>query len=176
MEDVDFWDKIQKDIDDNDIPSAAAKLRRNSEYFFERACDSLLGKIIYKGDGRWELGDYLPGAIEAFKKHLKQAKVAAQSWGDDKKFQEIEELESVANEIIKRAQVEQWGINENVHYSKWGEFSKTDFEPIVEGFKDLHDLFKCSKCQGLLFVTLKDKDPQDLRCLCGQVNYNLLRK
>jgi energy-coupling factor transporter ATP-binding protein EcfA2 len=176
MEDVDFWDKIQKDIDDNDIPSAAAKLRRNSEYFFERACDSLLGRITYKGDGRWELGDYLPGAIEAFKKHLKQAKVAAQSWGADKTFQEIEELESVANEIVKRSQVEQWGINENVHYSKWGEFSKTDFEPIVEAFKDLHDLFKCSKCQGLLFVTLKGKDPQDLRCLCGQVHYNLLRK
>jgi hypothetical protein len=176
VEDVDFWDKIQKDIDDNDIPSAAAKLRRNSEYFFERACESVLGKITYKGDCRWELGDYLPGAIEAFKKHLKQAKAAAQSWGDAKQFQEIEELESVANEIIKRSQVEQWAINENVHYSKWGDFSKTDFTPITEAFKDLHDLFKCSKCQGLLFVTLKGKEPQDLRCLCGQVNYNLLRK
>jgi hypothetical protein len=134
VEDVDFWDKIQKDIDDNDIPSAAAKLRRNSEYFFERTCDSLLGKITYKGDGRWELGDYLPGAIEALKKHLKQSKVAVQSWGDDKKFQEIEELESVSNEIINRSQVEQWGINENVHYSKW-EVLKTDFEPIVEAFR-----------------------------------------
>jgi len=176
VEDVDFWDKIQEDLDNNDVSSAAARLRRNSEYFFERACDSLFGKIIYKGDGRWELGDYLPGTIEAFKKHLKQAKVAAQSWGNIKIFQEMEELESVANEIIRRSQVEQWGINENVHYSKWGEFSKTDFVPIVEAFKDLHDLFKCSKCQGLLFVTLKGKDPQDLRCLCGQVNYNLLKK
>jgi recombinational DNA repair ATPase RecF len=176
MGEVDFWDKIQTDINNNDISSAAARLRINSEYFFERACDSLLGKIIYKGDGRWELGDYLPGAIEAFKKYLKQAKVAAQSWGNVKIFQEIEELESVANEIIRRSQVEQWGINENVHYSKWGEFSKTDFVPIVEAFKDLHDLFKCSKCQGLLFVTLKGKDPQDLRCLCGQENHNLVRK
>jgi AAA15 family ATPase/GTPase len=176
VEDVDFWDKIQRDIDDNDIPSAAAKLRRNSEYFFERACDYLLGKITYKGDGRWELGDYLPGALEAYKKYLRQGKAAAQSWVNEKVFREIEEIESVVNEIIKRSQVEQWGINENVHYSKWGDFSKTDFTPIIEAFKDLHDLFKCSKCQGLLFVTLKDKEPQDLRCLCGQVNYNLLRK
>lgn len=174
--DVDFWDKIQKDVDDNDILSGAAKLRRNSEYFFERACDYLLGKITYKGDGRWELGDYLPGAIEAYKKYLRQSKAAAQSWGNEKVFREIEEIESVVNEIIKRSQVEQWGVNENIHYSKWGDFSKTDFTPIVEAFKDLHDLFKCSKCQGLLFVTLKDKEPQDLRCLCGQVNYNLLRK
>jgi recombinational DNA repair ATPase RecF len=176
VEDVDFWDKIQKDVDDNDIPSAAAKLRRNSEYFFESACDYLLGKITYKGDGRWELGDYLPGTIEAYKKYLKQSKAAAQSWGNEKVFREIEEIESVVNEIIKRSQAEQWGINENVHYSKWGDFSKTDFMPIIEAFRDLHDLFKCSKCQGLLFVTLKDKEPQDLRCLCGQVNYNLLRK
>jgi recombinational DNA repair ATPase RecF len=176
VEDVDFWDKIQTDLDGNDVSSAAAGLRRNSEYFFERACDSLLGKVTYKGDGRWELGDYLPGSIEALKKHLKQAKIAAQSWEDDKTFQEIEELESVANEIIKRSQVEQWGINENVHYSKWGDFLKPDFEPIVEAFKDLHDLFKCSRCQGVLFVTLKGKEPQDLRCLCGKVNYNLLKR
>lgn len=176
VDDVDFWDKIQKDLDNNDISSAAARLRRNSEYFFERTCDSLLGKITYRGDGRWELGDYLPAAVEAFKKHLRQAKAAAQSWGNEKIFQEIEELESVANEIIRRSHIEQWGINENVHYSKWGEFSKNDFEPITEAFKDLHDLFKCSKCQGLLFITLKDKDPQDLRCLCGQINYNLLKK
>lgn len=175
IEDFDFWDGIHKDINNDDIPAAAAKLRRNSEYFFERACDHLLGKIIYKGDGRWELGDYLPGTIEAYKKYLKKSKLSAKSWEKDKTFQELEELESVANEIIKRSQIEQWGINENVHYSKWGIFSKNDFIPIVEAFKDLHDLFKCSKCQGLLFVTLKNKEPQDLRCLCGQVNYNLLK-
>jgi hypothetical protein len=176
VEEEDFWDKIQTDINNNDIPSAAARLRRNSEYFFERACDSLLGKVLYKGDGRWELGDYLPGAIEALRRHLKQAKATAKSWEKEKDLQEIEELESVANEVIKRSQVEQWGINESVHYSRWGEFSKNDFEPIVEAFKDLHDLFKCSKCQGQLFVTLKNKEPQDIRCLCGQVTYNLLKR
>jgi hypothetical protein len=175
IEDFDFWDGIQADIGNNDIPSAAAKLRRNSEYFFERACDYLLAKVIYKGDGRWELGDYLPAAIEAYKKYLNKAKNAARRWGNEKTFQELEELESVSSAIIKRSQIEQWGINENVHYSKWGDFSKNDFVPIMEAFKDLHDLFKCSKCQGLLFVTLKDKEPQDLRCLCGKVNYNLLK-
>lgn len=175
VENFDFWDGIQLDIKNNDVPSAAAKLRRNSEYYFERVCDYLLGKVIYKGDGRWELGDYLPGAIQAYKKYLKQAKQAAKSWGDNKTYVELEEIESIANGIIKRSQIEQWGINESVHYSKWGDFSKNDFIPIVEAFKDLHDLFKCSKCQGLLFITLKNKEPQDLRCLCGQVNYNLLK-
>jgi recombinational DNA repair ATPase RecF len=176
MEGFDFWEKIQKDMENNDVPSAAATLRRNSEYIFERACDQLLGKVVYKGDGRWELGDYLLGATEALKRTLRQAKASANSWEDDNKIQEIEEIESVTSEIIGRSQVEQWGINENVHYSRWGDFSKGDFEPIVEAFRDLHDLFKCSKCQGLLYVTLKEKKPQDLRCLGGHVNYNLIKK
>jgi hypothetical protein len=175
VEDEDFWDSIQADLNANDVPSAAAKLRRNSEYFFERVCDSLLGQVIYKGDGRWELGDYLPGAIEAYKKHLKNAKISAKSWKDNKTLQELEELESIASAIIGRSQTEQWGINENVHYSRWGEFSKNDFIPIIESFKDMHGLFKCTACQGLQFVTLKDKKPQDIRCLCGKVNYNLLK-
>ncbi len=68
--------------------------------------------VIY----RWELADYLSGAIGAYKKYLKQAKKAAQSWKNQELFEQLNELDTVAKQIITRSQVEQWAINENVHY------------------------------------------------------------
>jgi hypothetical protein len=174
--DIDFWKEIKVDLHNNNIPSAAHRLRRGAEYFFEMACDSLCAPITYRGDYRWELADYLSGAVGAYKKYLKQAKRAAQSWKNQELFEQLNELDTVAKQIITRSQVEQWAINENVHYNKWGGFSEPDFRLVVEAFQDLFGLFRCSSCGGFIYVTHVDRESDSIRCGCGAINWNLVEK
>jgi energy-coupling factor transporter ATP-binding protein EcfA2 len=171
--DIDFWSEITADLLNNNVPSAAHQLRRGAEYFFEMACDSLCAPIAYRGDYRWELADYLSGAIGAYKKYLKQAKKAAQSWNNQELFEQLNELDTVAKQIITRSQVEQWAINENVHYNRWGDFSEPDFRLVVEAFQDLFGLFRCSSCGGFIYVTHVDRESDSIRCGCGAINWNL---
>jgi len=174
--DIDFWKEIKVDLHNNNVPSAAHRLRRGAEYFFETACDSLRAPVTYRGDYRWELADYLSGAIGAYKKYLKQAKKVAQSWKNQELFEQLNELDTVAKQIITRSQVEQWAINENVHYSKWGDFSEPDFRLVVEAFQDLFGLFRCSSCGGFIYVTHVDRESDSIRCGCGAINWNLREK
>ena len=171
--DTDVWDKINQKLEDNDVTSAAEDLREHSEFFYEAVCDSLQADVRYRSDGRWELGDYLKGAKEAYKKYLKLAKQSANSWGTTKKVEEYTRIESEVNEIIKRSQMEQWGINENVHYTRWKDFTKDDFLPIVEAFQDLEELFKCPQCQGMISLSMIGTVPVSVKCPCGGFNWNL---
>ena len=173
----DVWAEIKSKLDDGDVATAAHQLREHSEMFYENVCDSLRAEVRYKSDGRWELGDYLRGAKEAYKNCLKMAKKSANSWGKTKDVEEFSKMESEVNEVILRSQAEQWGINENVHYSKWGDFSKEDFLPIVEAFEDLEELFRCPECQGVLSLVAKGETPSTVKCPCGEgVSWNLETK
>ncbi len=171
--DIDVWNKMEKKLDENEIPSAAHMLREHCEYFYENTCDSLRADVCYKSDGRWELGDYLNGAKKAFKEYLKKAKKSARSWGRDEKVQEFELLETQTNEIIQRTQSEHWGVNENVHYTRWGDFVKDDFMPVAEAFRDLENLYKCPECQGIISVNMAGVIAKSIKCPCGSLSWNL---
>jgi len=174
---LDMWSQIEEDLQKNDIPSAAAKLRRSSEAFFGMVCDSLKAPVTYNLHGRWELGDFLPAAIGQYRKLLKQAKKAAQSWGKIDEFERLNELDSTASQIFDRCNAEQWTVNANVHYNAWANFSKKDFQRVVEAFQDLYGLFKCSKCGAILYVTTRGTPtPVSVRCRCGEVHWNLEEK
>ncbi|MBW1932807.1 MAG: AAA family ATPase [Deltaproteobacteria bacterium] len=172
----DMWSQIEEDLQKNDISSAAAKLRRGSEAFFGMVCDSLKAQVTYNLTGRWELRDFLPAAIGRYRKLLKQAKKAAQSWGDNDKFEMLSELDSTASQIFARCNAEQWAVNVNVHYNAWANFSKKDFQPVVEAFQDLYGLFTCSKCGEVLRVAAVGASPVSVRCNCGNVDWNLREK
>jgi len=173
--DKDLWDLIKVDLEKNDIPSAAHKLRRNAECFFENICDLLNAKIPYKGHHQWEFGDYAAAAISTYKNYLKKAKNNFKKMNQQSKYNEICELEKKANKIIDRTQVEQWIINENVHYNKWSEFGKEDFEPVVMAFKDLFALFSCDKCGSTIELTrTKGKNAKSfVSCACGNIHWNV---
>lgn len=170
----DLWKKIDIDLSNNDIPSASHKLRRGSEYFFETVCDSFRAEIKYRGDGRYELGDYAPAAVSAFKSYLRQAKNAASKWKQDTVLNELSKIEETTKEIFNKSQLEQWPINENIHYNKWENFTKADFQPVVESFKQLFDVFLCPKCSAILAVTYQNRTPKSISCTCGKINWNLL--
>jgi energy-coupling factor transporter ATP-binding protein EcfA2 len=172
----DFWSRIQKDIESGEVPAAAARLRRGAEEFFEHVCDRLQASVQYRSDGRWELSDFAGAAIGAYAKYLREGKAVAQSWRSGPAFEKLQELETVAAQVIKRSQVEQWAVNENVHYSRWGEFTPEDFQPVVEAWRDLLNLFVCPSCQGSLFLAMDKKKATSMRCRCGAVDWNLVRQ
>lgn len=173
---VDFWDRIEGDLQKNDISSASARLRRGSEQFFGEVCDSLQAKVAYKMNGRWQLGDFLPAAISEYKSLLRLAKNAAQTWGDKDRFEMLQKSENEAQQIIERSKAEQWAINSSVHYNNWANLSEEDFRPVVEAFKHLCGLFLCSSCGGMLQLAIAEMTPMSVRCNCGKVNWNLTKK
>lgn len=175
-DEVVIWEKIDQDIQNNDIPVAAARLRRGSEQFFGLACDSLQVPVTYKINGRYELGNFLSPSINQLRYYLKKAKVAANSWNDQDTVTKLSEFDSTINQIHKRTKAEQWAVNASVHYSNWANLSAQDFSPVVEAFQDLFSLFLCSNCGGMLYVVNVGPTVDSIKCKCGKVNWNLKTK
>jgi len=175
-ENGDVWQNIQNKLQDDEVSSAAHLLREHCEFFYENVCDSLKGKVSYRSDGRWEFGDYLNGAKSFYKSYLKTAKKSAKSWKKEDRVKEYEQIETQANEIIQRTQMEHWGINENVHYTNWKDFTKEDFQPVAEAFQDLENLFNCPECQGIIGVNTVGMTPTSIKCPCGNISWNLEMK
>ena len=173
---VGLWQLIEQDLQRGDVPNAAFRLRRGSEHFFEMACDALHCSVQYKSNGRWELGDFFPAAIGQYKSLLKEAKATSQSWGDQERFDQLRELDTVRKQIFARLNAEWWTVNSNVHYNNWANFSENDFRPVAEAFRDLYGLFQCSKCGGMLYLARTGLTPVSVRCNCGTVNWNLQKK
>lgn len=171
-----IWDPIDNDLKRNDVPAAAAKLRRGSEEFFRWICNDLSVPVKFKDNGQYELGDLLPPAMNTYKKLLKEAKEAARDWGYMEEFDRLNELDKIRGKIFRRTNAENWAVNTNVHYNRWADFTINDFKPVVEAFKDLFSLFKCDNCEGRIHILLKGKTPELVRCNCGKVNWNLTKK
>lgn len=173
--DKDLWDKIKEALDKDDVPSAAHKLRREAEYFFENVCDFLYAKIPYKGNHQWELGEYAAAAVSALKtavdRGIKNFKKAKQ----DDKAKELETFYDSAKTIIAKSNIEQWVVNATVHYNKWADLTKNDFSPVVDAFKDVFKLFECSKCHGLLNMErgVGDSATKTVVCNCRNICWNV---
>lgn len=173
---TELWDQIRNDLGREDIRSAAAHLRGGSEAFFSQVCDKLCAPVVFKLNGRWELGDLSPAAISQYKNYLKMAKAASNSWNRQSEVDRINEIDSIASQIVARTFAEQWEINTSLHYNNWENLARNDFQPVVDAFQDLFGLFVCSQCGSLLFVEMKGTEPGSLRCTCGLLNWNLIPK
>lgn len=173
---TEMWEKIQYDLKKNDIPAAAGRLRRGSEQFFSSVCESLRARVIYRPDGRWDLGELLPAAITQYKKLLKDAKKSAQSWKNEEAFNALKELDSTAGQVHQKLSAEQWAINTSLHYNEWENLTQTDFLPVVQAFRDLYAHLICVSCGSVLYVTPATDNPDSLRCSCAKINWNLKTK
>ncbi|MDP3442585.1 MAG: chromosome segregation protein SMC, partial [Ignavibacteria bacterium] len=90
---TDLWNQIHEDLEKENIRGASAHLRGGSEAFFSQACDRLRAPVIFKLNGRWELGDLLPAALSQYKYYLKLAKSASNSWNRQDEVEKINELD-----------------------------------------------------------------------------------
>ena len=171
-----LWQTIHDEIERGDINTAAFKLRRGSEGFFESVCDVLGARITYNSNMHWELNDWMFAAMESYTELLRKAKNSASSWNNQQLFEELTELDSVRSQIRGRIFTEQWAINPSVHYNAWENMSKEDFLPVVEVFRDLHGLFECTDCGTLIEKIPRKGSPDIAKCRCSKISWNLRSK
>lgn len=176
---ADMWGRIQKDIESDDVPAAAAKLRRGLEEFSRYVCHSLRASVPYTINDAGSLGDFLPAAIGRYSNLLKTAIKSAESWGHTEVLDTLKKADAKRIEVVQRTNVEQWYVNKAVHFNEWANFQKEDFVPIINAFKDLYEnILSCpnQSCQSVVEVTFNGASKTGLRCKCGNINWNLVKK
>lgn len=169
----DMWERINEDLKRNEVPSAAARLRRGFEEYFTLVCSSLQAPVKYKAGRQNDLGDLLNGGISAYNNLLKRAKNSANSWKKTEEFERLNEIQKYSKEVFRRTKMEQWAVNPAVHFNKWAEFTPQDFKPVVDSFYDLYTLFQCDTCGTVIHLTLIDNEPEIVKCNCGEYFWNL---
>jgi hypothetical protein len=174
----DFWEQIDADLANDDVPAAAHKLRRNLEALMADIAAPLQAKVIYRADNNYELGALLDGVKSRYKDLLKRAAASANSWNNQAAKQQVMDLDAARLEVVGAQDGENWAINALVHNNDWATMSKADFAPVVATCKKFLDLFICSNpaCDGWIYVIGLPGREEALRCGCGALNLNLRAK
>lgn len=176
--DTDTWTEIHEALSKDDVPRAAALLRRYLEYISAVLADNMRAQVEYRGDANYDLGDLLPPTLNRWKDRLKKGIKSAEKWGHGDAKEVLEGKLTEAEALIQRASTEQWAINKSVHFNEWGNFSKAEFEEVANAFKALLEHIRCTnpKCRGYPYLTPRKGPSEQLRCNCGSINVNLTTK
>ncbi|EKQ50762.1 MAG: RecF/RecN/SMC N-terminal domain-containing protein [Methanobacterium sp. Maddingley MBC34] len=173
---TDMWSLIEADLTRNDVPAAAAKLRRGSEEFFRRVCGNLEAKIKFKYDGKYDFGELKDSAQYEYNNLLSTAIDSANSWKNTEERWRLKELKKNSGEIFNKFEQEEPIINFNVHFNPGTDYLADDFKEVVRAFHDLFSVFECEKCEGMMYLVKKEKKTAIVRCDCGTINWNLIKK
>ena len=173
-----IWDEIERDLANNDVETAASRLRRHLEFIAGEVADQLGAKPTYRGDFSYDLGDLLPAAISRHGELLRIAAKSANDWANEHARDAVASMKKVRSEILTKCGGEQWIINTAIHYNEGASFTTAEFRAVLEGFRALLSQFRCPKpeCDSWLYVTPRKGDPEVLRCNCMAVNLNLKPK
>lgn len=172
----DVWDEIRDLANEDDVPGAAALLRRSLEHLSAEFCEVLRVKVEFSVDGHYDLGDLLDPAIGQMKSLYKDARQAATTWQDTDRIAAIETREKAFDDAVTEAKVEQWQINPSVHYNEWATLHTSEFLAVVGAFETLCTCFKCDACGVLIEVSPRRGKREYLQCLCGKVKLSFMRK
>jgi hypothetical protein len=172
----DVWKKIESHLAMDDVPTAAATLRRYLEYVSTILAGNFRARLEYHGNGQYDFGDLWPGVLAAWKELLQGAMDAAKSWG--KNTAEFEVLRADAKAKIAATKSEDWMINKAAHYNDWATFQNAEFGIIVTAFRELLKSMQCANvvCQEFLCVSPFKGQKDVLRCGCGERLLSLKRK
>lgn len=172
----DVWEELTDHVKNNRVRDGAALLRNYLEHFGQEACQALRAQVEYRGDAQYSLGDMLPAAISKMKSHLRAGKAAAQSWKQADIQAAVTERETTFGKVVTASQVEQWQLNAAVHFNAWANLHANDFAPVVDAYKALVQEFHCAACHSIVAVMPDHGEVQNLRCACGKINVNLMKK
>jgi hypothetical protein len=177
-DDTDIWTEIDTALSKNDVPRAAALLRRYLEYIATVLADNLRAKVEYRGDANYDLGDLWPPVTNRWRDRLKQGVKTAVHWGHNTVKDELEKRSVEAEELIKKTNAEQWAINKSVHFNEWENFTVSEFREVADSFKALLEHIRCSnpRCGGYPYLEPRKGTSEQLRCSCLTVNVNLKMK
>lgn len=174
-DDKDIWTEIQEALDKDDVPHAAALLRRYLEYISVVLADNLRAQVEYRGDASYDLGDLLPPTLNRWRNRLEKGIKSAKHWGHGDAQVELKEKLADAEILIAKCYAEQWAINKSVHFNEWENFAKTEFKEVADAFKTLLDHIRCqnTKCGGYPYLIPRKGSSEQLTCSCGAVTVNL---
>jgi hypothetical protein len=170
-----IWDEIAALLAKGKVDSAASALRHHLEYAMSVLADQLGARPQYRADGTYELEEMLTSVLKRTKELWGKASESAKSWKKDDKDKTATERKQFLGSCDAVMRVEQWSINKAVHYNAWANFGVNDFRPVVAAFKELMECFRCTTCNGWIYV-LPKVNPQSLRCTCADVEFNLTLK
>lgn len=169
------WDTVEEELENGNVSIAAHQTRRMAEWFLREACDGLDGKVPFKSDSRWTLGDFKNGVASRYKDLIRKSKNAEDSWGRD--ISHLEELDDRATDIIQR--IDEYGpaLNPNVHWneteSAFAHCTAEELRPAVDAYRDLYDLLWCNDCGSCIYVATEGNTAVSLRCNCSDIDINL---
>jgi hypothetical protein len=172
----DVWTRIERDIASDDIPAAAHKLRRYLEATSADIAESIRGRVPYRSDAGFDLGELLDAVKGRHNDLLKKAAASANSWGNEGAKAEVQRLKDERAKVIPIQETENWAINKLVHNNDGVAMSRSDFDPVLEACRQFLSLFNCSSCHGTIFVAGAAGNEDALRCSCGSYNLNLISK
>lgn len=175
---TDFWDRIEEDLAQGDVPAAAHRLRRNLESILSDLAQSLRAQVPYRPDGNHDLGELLSAVKGKHGKLLKQAASSANSWNLQARKDDVDQLKVDRSAAVLAQESEQWAVNAAVHFNDWANFTKSDFRPVVDAWKQFLSLFQCANqdCGSWVYVAGPPTKEESLRCSCGTFDVNLLTK
>ena len=177
-DDHDVWSEIQAELDKENVPMAAALLRRFLEYAAGILADNFRAPVKFRGDGRYDLGDLMPPALKEWRKRLEQGEKSAAKWNQPKAIEELKQKRAIAKELIGQTSVELWAINPSVHFNQWANLDSHEFADVVAAFRVLLENLRCDQqlCRSYFYLSPNKGEPEALRCNCGSVNINLKLK
>ncbi|MCA9464097.1 MAG: AAA family ATPase [Nitrospira sp.] len=170
-----IWEEIDAALGKGKVEVAAAALRHHLEYVSRLLADQISARPPFRADGNYELAELLPPVLSRMKELLGKAADAAQSWGNDVEKQVAVKRKQALSAAAGASNVEQWAVNNAVHYNEWANFGKKDFQPVVSAFRALLECFRCDTCESWVHVTPRGI-PESLRCGCNAINFNLKTK
>lgn len=175
-EQVDVWNRIDADLAAGDVNGAAHKLRRHLEASTADIAEAIGGRVTFRGDANYGLGDFLSAVKSRHGDLLKQAATAANSWGNVAAQADVRAKKEARAAAIKEQDEENWVVNVLVHQNDWASMSVADFKPVLESSKKFLDLFLCSEpnCSG--WIHASGFNPEALRCDCSAYSLNLKKK
>lgn len=171
----DMWTEVRSKLARNDISGAAHALRLNLERFFRRTCGSLKGQVPFNVSERWSLGDFLPASVTRLDKYIGEAINVAQSSGDTELKETLIAFRARVKQARSQCTTEQGVMNPAVHYNEWANYSRQDFEPLVNAMQELCDLFSCQSCGGILEAVGRGDLITEVRCVCGKSIFRLTK-
>lgn len=168
------WEDIEQDLENEDVPAAASRLRRYLEFVGGELAAGLGASVPYKPDGNHDLGDLLPPALSRYRSLLKKGRDSASKWKDADAERVVKERQELFDDRLAASKVEEWAVNKAVHYNEWANFGREDFDSVVQSFKDMLECLRCPKCGQWLHVSPR-LNPEVLRCDCADISVNLAK-
>lgn len=173
-----FWDTIDESLDKDEVSAAAHTLRRGLEAELPDIAEALGARVAYRGDAKYELGDFQHAVKGRHGDLLKLATASADSWNNQTEKDKVQKLKDVRTAAALTHDKESWAMNLQVHYNDWATMTAAEFRDVVKAWHDFLDLFLCSNpdCEPWITVAGRPGNEESLRCRCGDYNLNLLKK